>query len=252
MIYKFGRKPRHFDPRVPKLKGLMGRNLPSAPMKVDWTRGITSFGMMLNDKLGDCTCAAVYHARQIWTANASVENTQPDADVLKFYELACGYNPNDPSTDQGGVEQSVLTYLLNHGMPLSNGSVDKILGFVEADVKIMEEVKVTVNEFGVSYIGFQVPQSIYDQNGNILPVWDFTDPNSQILGGHAVVLCGYDLQGFTFVSWGKLYKMTWAFFENYCDESYAIIDKNWINYRGTTPLGLTLPQLESVMNALRN
>lgn len=250
MNLKFGRQARHFDQRIPKLKSMV-KKMPVPPASVDWTKGIKQFGMMLNDKLGDCTCAAVYHARQIWTANASSEDTQPDADVLSLYEKACGYNPNDPSTDMGGVEQHVLKYLMNKGIPLANGGVDKIAAFAEVDPSHLDEVKVTVNEFGVAYIGIAVPQSIYNETGNLLHVWDYTDPNSKILGGHAVVLVGYDANGFTFISWGQLFEMTWAFFQAYCEESYAIVDKTWINSSGKSPLGLTLAQLESMMNGLR-
>ncbi len=247
---KFGRKPRHYDPRIQKLKhiGLM----PTAPASVDWTKGQTSFGMMLNDQLGDCTCAAIYHARQIWTSNAGVESTEGDTDVLSLYENACGYDPSNPNTDQGGSEQAVLNYILRSGMPIdSNPNVDKIAAYVEVDQSNLNEVKVTINEFGVAYIGIQIPQSIYDPQGNVQGVWDFVDANSAILGGHAVVLVGYDADGFSFISWGSLYKMTWSFFQTYCDEAYAIADKDWINSLGKTPLGLTLAQLESMMNGLR-
>lgn len=248
-MLKLGRKPRTFDPRVKHLKAMVP-HLPVAPLAADWTRGITQFGPMLNDQLGDCTCAAVYHARQIWTANNGGEITEPDADVLKLYELACGYVPGDPSTDQGGVEQRVLTYLLNQGMPLSNGAVDKILGFVEINHKIQNEVKVTINEFGLTYIGFNVPDSIFDENNRPFPVWDYT-PGASSIGGHAVVLPAYGPNGLSVISWGQVYKMTWEFFEAYCDEAYAIIDKSWINATGQTPLGLTLAQIENLMSELR-
>jgi radical SAM superfamily enzyme len=36
-------------------------------------------------------------ARQIWSFNAAKEITEADADVLKLYELACGYDPRDPT-----------------------------------------------------------------------------------------------------------------------------------------------------------
>jgi hypothetical protein len=250
MKHKFGRKPRHFDPRIQKLKALFTK-LPTPPASVDWTKGLTQFGMMLNDQLGDCTCAAVYHAKQIWSVNTGVENTQPDSEVLALYEKACGYVPGNEDTDQGGVEQDVLYYLYKNGMPLSGGTVDKILAYVEINQTQLPEVKLTISEFGVAYIGIQVPASIYDQNNNVLPVWDYTDPKSQILGGHAVVLVGYDSTAFTFISWGQLYKMTWAFFQNYCQEAYAIADRSWFNSGNKSPLGLTLSQLESVMRAMK-
>jgi len=48
--YKFGRKARIFDPRVKQLKTVLPQ-LPVAPPTADWTKGLTQFGMMLNDKL---------------------------------------------------------------------------------------------------------------------------------------------------------------------------------------------------------
>jgi hypothetical protein len=250
MNFKFGKLPRHFDPRIQKLRSLYS-NVLAPPKSCDWTKGVKQFGMMLNDSLGDCTCAAVYHARQIWTLNASTENTQPDSSVLALYEKACGYNPNDPSTDQGGVEQNVLSYLLNHGAPLANGQVDKIIAFAEVNQLNLSEVMTAIYEFGLAYIGFQVPQSIFDSNGSPKSVWDFEDENSPILGGHAVILPGYDESGLTVISWGQLYKMTPRFLQAYCEESYAIVSKDWIKASGKTPLGLTIQQLESMMNGLR-
>jgi hypothetical protein len=249
--FQLGRKPRAFDPRVKRMGAVLASMpLPSVPAEVNWTKGIKNFGMMLNDRLGDCTCAAVFHARQIWTANTGVESTEPDAMVLKLYERACGYNPADPNTDGGGVEQHVLSYLYNTGIPLADGTVDKILGYVEVNHGNLPEMKIAINEFGLAYLGIAVPTSIYDANGTPLSVWDYV-PNAQIEGGHAIILVGYDAGGFTFISWGQLFKMTWAFFANYCEEAYAIVDKNWIAKMGKTPLGLTTSQLEALMREIK-
>ncbi len=78
-------------------------------------------GEMLNSDLGDCTCAAFFHARQVWTFNAGgAEITEPDADVLELsYSEACGYVQGDDSTDQGGNEQAVLTYCLKPALRLA-------------------------------------------------------------------------------------------------------------------------------------
>ena len=76
--------------------------LPAAPARVDYTHGITDWGMMLNDQLGCCTIAAVGHAVQTWTANAmGRELTVPDSAILEHYEKWDGYNPADPSTRPG-------------------------------------------------------------------------------------------------------------------------------------------------------
>jgi hypothetical protein len=84
--------------------------LPPAPASVDYTRGTTDWGMMLNDQLGDCIIAdGPGHATQVWTLNATgTMVTPPDSLILETYEKWCGYNPANPATDQGGVELDVL------------------------------------------------------------------------------------------------------------------------------------------------
>ena len=70
---KFGRLHRTYDPRIPHLSALLaGQVPPPPPPSIDWTKGMpANLGMMLNDTLGDCTCAAVYHAIQVWTYNSN-------------------------------------------------------------------------------------------------------------------------------------------------------------------------------------
>jgi hypothetical protein len=194
----------------------------------------------------NCTCAAAYHARQVWTLNAGTEDTQPDPEVLQLYEQACGYNPADPSTDQGGVEQDILTFLLNKGYPLADGATDKIQAFFEVDPRNATDIKTVINECGVCYIGFNVPENIDEAPGS---TWQL-DQTAQIEGGHAVVLVGYDADTVTLISWGAIYKMTWAFFQYYTDEAYAIIDPTWVA-SGNTPLGLSPAQLTAMMASIK-
>ena len=75
--------------------------------------------MMGNDTLGDCTCAAFYHAIQVWSFNSEKKiETEPDVDVVDLYEQACGYNPKQGGEGPGGNEQHVLTYILKTGRAL--------------------------------------------------------------------------------------------------------------------------------------
>src|SRR5579863_1775685 len=99
-MLKFGRLPRTFDSRVPHMSALVMRAaLPPPPLAVDWTanRPVT-WGMMLNDQLGDCTCAAAYHAMQLWSSYGRLQMlTEPDARVEQMYEEFCGYDPTNPA-----------------------------------------------------------------------------------------------------------------------------------------------------------
>jgi hypothetical protein len=208
----------------------------------------------MNDTLGDCTCAAVYHAKQVWTFNASgTMVTQPDSDVEKLYVLACGYNPKVGGEGPGGNEQHVLTYWLNTGVPVgpTGATTQKIAAFVEVDPRNVDDVKRTINDCGVAYIGFNVPQSVMPPNQPPPSVWQYEPTDSNIIGGHAVALPGYTSQGPKVISWGQYYTMTWEFFAHFVDEVYAIANVEWIEKKGTTPGGFTLDQLEAQMQALK-
>jgi hypothetical protein len=244
--HKLGRLHRTYDPRIPHMSALTaGTTLKPPPAQVDYTKGMpNNLGMMLNDTLGDCTCAAVYHALQ----------TQPDSDVEKLYILACGYNPRAGGEGPGGNEQHVLTYLFNTGAPFgpAGKTTHKISAFVEVDPRNTDDVKRAINDCGVAYIGFNVPQYILPAPPAAPPhIWDVEPTNAAIIGGHAVVLAGYTAAGARLISWGQYYTMTWSFFAKYVDEVYAIADSTWIDGKGTTPGGITLPELEVQMKALK-
>jgi hypothetical protein len=67
--YKLGRLHRTYDPRIPHMSALLAGQTPAPPpAAIDYTKGMPqNLGMMLNDTLGDCTCAAFYHALQAWS-----------------------------------------------------------------------------------------------------------------------------------------------------------------------------------------
>ena len=58
--FKLGRLARSHDKRIPMLHTLMaGKKLEPVVAAVDYTKGMPpELGMMKNDTLGDCTCAA--------------------------------------------------------------------------------------------------------------------------------------------------------------------------------------------------
>jgi hypothetical protein len=256
-LHKLGRLHRTYDPRVPHMSALTaGQTLTPPPASKDWTVEMpANLGMMLNDTLGDCTCAAVYHAIQVWSYNTTgAALTEPDIDVEKLYILACGYNPRVGGEGPGGNEQHMLTYLHKSGAPMGPKGLtrQKIAAFVEVDPRMIDDVKRAIVNCGVAYIGFNVPQYIMPgPPGQPPQVWDVQSDNAAIIGGHAVVLAGYDANGARLISWGQYFTMTWSFFAKYVDEVYAIADPDWISNKGTTPGGLSLEELEQQMKAFK-
>jgi hypothetical protein len=228
-----------------------GRSLPPPQPTVNYLQGMpANLGAMKNLDVGCCTSAAYYHARQVWSFNANPPiDTQPDPEVVALYEATGGYVPGNPSTDQGAIEQDVLSYLLNTGAPLANGSRAKLAAFFEVDTRNIDDVKRVIAACGVAYIGAEIPASI--MAGTPPKLWDATARETDIAGGHAVVLAGYDADTATFISWGDQYRMSWNWFSLYVDEVYALIDPEFVERTGLTPAGIDLKTLEGQMEAIR-
>lgn len=73
---RLGKRPRRRDERTLKLARYLTGALPPAPAAVDYTQGVTDWGVMLNDRLGCCTIAAVGHAVQTWKLNAGAAKAE--------------------------------------------------------------------------------------------------------------------------------------------------------------------------------
>ena len=171
---KLGKNPVRHDPRTMKMAKYLPDTLPTPEMLIDYSNSVTDWGLMLNDTLGDCTCAAACHLVQLATMNDAINNpgrvTLPDSAVLDLYERWCGYDPNDPNTDQGGVELDVLNLWRQQGI-----SGHKLLSYAAIDRTNYRHVQYAINEFNV-YIGVELPVSAPLRKGRHLHA-------AQCLGG---------------------------------------------------------------------
>ena len=236
---KLGRKAVKRDSRTLRLGKYLTSVLPAPPEAVDWTLGVKDWGMMRNDELGDCTIVGCGHALQDWSMNASKQEvTVSDNDIVKAYTAWCGYDPSDPSTDQGGVELDVLTRWRKEGL-----AGHTLTAF--ADAKSVLETRQGINLFGGVYIGAALPLTAQNQD-----VWDVVpdgraDAEPGSWGGHCVYVVAYDQTGFTCVTWGKLKKMTLAFWKKYVDEVHVLLGADWMGPDGKAPSGFNVAQLQA-------
>lgn len=234
---KLGRRRIARDRRTLALHKYLTRALPAPPDKVDWSHGVTDWGMMLNDQLGCCTIAGAAHAVQAWTANAGAMQTIADSDIERFYSLWDGYKPGDETTDNGGIELDVLKSWRHDGL-----AGHTLEAFASANPRNLTEIRQAIHLFGGVYIGLNLPQTAQAQD-----VWDTVtfggdsaEPGSW--GGHCVHVIEYDERSFTCITWGALKTMTVPFWGRYCDESYALIGADWFGAKGA-PNGFAHDQL---------
>ena len=242
--YKLGKAPARHDSRTLLLANYLtlSATLPSAPFfGINYSKKVTMpCGLFMNDTLGDCTCAAVCHAIQVVTANASMELTLPDTAALSMYEYSCGYKVGDSTTDKGGVCIDVLTDWINHGI----GSFGHNLSaFTFVSPLNHSEVSAALNLFGFLYIGVQLPISAQSQIGSLWETDNTSAGTPNSWGGHCVIVVAEDFIGPTVITWGKLQQMSWNFWDRYVDEAYACVTPEWIEATGSAPSGFNLSAL---------
>jgi hypothetical protein len=202
-------------------------SMPLAPDSFDASAGITDWGMMMNDQLGDCTIAGPGHLIMSWTKlQTGTAVVVPDSSIVSAYEQFDGYVLGDPSTDQGGDMLTVLNDWQQYGI-----GGHQITAHAEVNMTQMR-IQQGVWLFRGLDCAVDLPISAQDQVGK---TWDISGdgktgnsaPGSW--GGHCVPIVQYDTLGLTCVTWGMLQRISWRFFMLYFNEAHAIITPDFTN-----------------------
>ncbi|MFL5961496.1 MAG: hypothetical protein ACJ757_01185 [Gaiellaceae bacterium] len=234
-----GKLPVRTDTRTLSLARYVdGARLPSPPASFDETSGIDNWPMYANDRIGDCTTAAAAHMIEAWTTlgrgHAIELSERAVLDAFNDVKLI------DPFTgEEGAVELDVLRYWRANGI-----GGHRIGAYARVGRHDQRLVQTAAWLFCGLYVGLQMPVTAHAQQ-----VWDWTGslagparPGSW--GGHAVDVVGYDRNGLTVVTWGRLQELTWSFWDRYCDEAYCILSDDFLK-EGQAPSGFDLAALEA-------
>jgi len=196
----------------------------------------------INDRLGDCVVAAEAKHERSWTQNATgTACIVTDAQILDVYEKGAGYNPNDPSTDQGWDLLSALAYWQKNGI-----AGHKIGAYVAINPKHHMMVRAASYLFGGIYIALALPSTAQDET-----VWSATSAPLYSWGGHCVTQQAVLADRPVCRTWGYAQPMTWAFWDKYCVEAYAIISPDYLN-GGKTIAGLDIAALNADLQVVRS
>lgn len=240
-------EPKH-DPRTLKLAKYVDRAAIPIPAAEDYTPAVAAWPMYGNDRLGDCTCAAVGHMIQAWSANVGTEKTFDEADIeLLYWETGTPPSSSGEAggdTDTGRFELDILNYWRKTGVGQPSYA-DKIVAFASIDVSDINMLKTAIFLFGGVYVGLALPKTAQGQ-----AVWDVVgdgetgDSQPGSWGGHAVNVAGYGDGKLKLVTWGGVMEMTENFWHAYGDEAYAIVTADWIRASGESVSGFDLATLQ--------
>lgn len=237
---------RYLAITFPKALRVVRFVLPGAPATKDWFSSVPLWPMMLNDQLGDCTCAAAGHMICQWTTFAGHKEANiPDNAILKAHEAVSGYVPGEPQTDNGAVMLDVLNYWRQTGI-----GGHKITAFASVPLQRFNLIRMSISMFGSVYLGIQLPLSAQGQNiWEVPPEGPTGDGSPGSWGGHCVPIVGYDQDWWYVVTWGQIMKMKSSFLIDYADEAYVCLSPDWYA-TGNAPSGFNLAQLETDLSAL--
>jgi hypothetical protein len=196
-----------------KLSNYLRGTLPAPPPTADFSaKGQPALSnVYLNDQLGDCVIAGAYHVVATETGNAGSLFIATDDQIIKDYSAIGGYDPADPSTDQGCDEPTALNYWVQSGF--ANGT--RPLGWVSVDATNRDELAAALFLFENLYFGAELPDAWI----NPVPTankftWDVAGPPVED-NGHCVIGVGYTDAGVTIDTWGLLGTVTWGALSKY-------------------------------------
>lgn len=244
---KLGKLPPKVDIRTFEFSTyLAAAALPKFPPQCTWSARVPGWGMMANDRCGDCTCASAGHILQAWTTIVGRPFVPDDGAILDAYSAVSGFDPYTGANDNGAVILDVMNLWRRRGI-----AGHQIAAFASVSPAQPRHVMAAIYLFGAVSIGLSLPYSASIQLQQGQP-WDlYPGPYGQIgtWGGHCVPCLDYDATGLTCVTWGRVQRMTWGFFRMYADEAYAPLSQDWIAGK-KSPSGFNLAQLRQDLAAL--
>ena len=227
-------------------------SLPTPPATFNYwpiANAVAVADVLANNALGDCTAAGACHLADIYTAGGGTPAALTAAQAIAFYSLSTGYNPADPSTDQGGDEVKVLTDWQTKG--LDGNGLHAIKGFVSVDGSNAALLFASCWLFGGLYFGLELTDAMANTSGGgFLWVPGTANPAD----GHCVVGAGGDSSGkgqININTWGLLGGFEMDAIAELCVESaggtvFVPISAEWVNAaKSAAPSGFDWEQLAS-------
>ena len=205
------------------------------------------WGLLGNDSVGDCVVAGGGHETMAWNAAGGLIVPFSTPNTLADYSAITGYDPADPSTDQGADMQVAAAYRQKTGLLDAAGNRHKVGAYLAVDPGDLEMLLTAAYVFEAVGVGITFPQSAMDQFNAGQP-WDAV-AGSPIEGGHYVP--GLARRGgmFKFITWGAEQLATDAFLAANNDENVVYLSPDMLA-GGKSLEGFDLAQLTSDLAAL--
>ncbi len=226
-------------------------SIPPAPAAFDHTKGFDGFAMLGNGPdptlsvngghpVGDCAFVGTVNIDVVDAVETGEKVVLPDANTV-----VSQYLRYDQGQDEGANLTELLAYWHTTGLWGS-----KITGYGAVNFRDLESTWTYCNAFGALYIGIAVPAAMETQvaNGQSLDLTG-TPADTEILGGHCVVVISRHEGGGEIVTWGQRVPFTDRWLQTYMEEAHVVITQAQIDRNGDG-YGIAVPQLQASLARL--
>jgi hypothetical protein len=240
--YRFGRLPGSIPVGLHDLTFYAAGRLPKPPAKVD-VPAVADWGMLANgpdptsamapDGVGDCGPVGVIHGFMAAAADTSEHETFPSADqVVSYYLQYTG------GQDTGVVLSDFLAYVHRNGF-----CGHTVAAYAPVKPHDLATLRFVINAYDYAYTGITVTQGMMDAFDAGQP-WTLETLGSDELGGHCIILCGYDSNWLYGISWGKVVRIAYPAWHQMSDEAWALLSGELVTAGGDGH-GLNLAALQA-------
>lgn len=248
--FKLGKAPARKNSVKLKFSAYLSKKLPPPPVEGGHLELVhnLAFGMLGNDKYGDCVWAGAAHETMAWNAYAKSGVTFTPKSILSDYSAVTGFNPKDPNTDQGTDMQVAAKYRQDTGVLDCKGKRHKIGAYL-ALANNTTQIRQAVHLFGAAGIGIKFPDyamDLFNKGEDWVP-----QKGGTIEGGHYIPAIVYDHDWVYVVTWGKLIRASWEFITVYMDEGVVYLSEEML-VNGKSLEGFNLATLQADLAAIRS
>jgi hypothetical protein len=246
---KYGKTPARINSVQLKLADYFDHAsvLPKIPAEFGHENLVHAWEMLGNDEFGDCVWAGAAHETMSWCADAGQKPVFTPDSVLSDYTAVTGFNPDDPSTDQGTDMQVAASYRRRVGIVDATGKRHKVGAYIALTPGDPDQLAAATYIFGAVGVGIRVPDYAEAEFDAGKP-WDVRHGNPKILGGHYISSLARRSGNFCVATWGAIQEMTPAFYRRFCDEAIVYLSREFLT-AGRSPEGFDLAQLTADLKA---
>lgn len=208
-----------------------------------------------NARYGDCVCAWIIHMVCAITAAAGTPVVLGEAEALALYSAITGFNPNDPSTDQGTDPLSALQYIQKYG--IDGKGTHKIAGWLMVPAGNPTLRRQMLALFGPALMMWLALPAPYESEANG-PGFTWGVGSPVPANGHCIGSLGYpDLTKLTIDTWGLVPGyMTDHAIDELCTDAAGggmaiVLTQDWIDKaKQVAPSGLDMAKLTAILDGL--